>query len=458
MKTNIIFFKTKTIIIIASLIFTACDKFLEEKSDAKLSIPETIGDLRAMTNNFLQMNTFAPSLMEDGADYYYVKDNVLKARPQQEQLVYTWTRSLYRSNYGSWLEPYNTILISNVVLEGLARIKVGRAYDRLIIEGESRFVRAYAYYFLSQIFCLPYDEANQANLLGLPLRTSSDHSVFYPRSSMKETYDFIISELKAAAELLPDQVEYSSFPSKAAALGTLARLYLIMGKYKEANEYAEKALSYNNDLLDFNELNTSLQNPLPKSHKEIIYYAFSTSGYLTSVSRAYLPIHIYESYDNNDLRKTIFYKKTNDEIQFNGSYEGGTYSYFSGIAVDELYLICAEYEVRDGSVDKGLKKINNLLKNRYITGTYVDYKSLNKEEALDLVLAERKKELVRRGIRWTDLRRLLKEPKRTSTSYRKGDNGIDDAHYNLEPKSINYTYPIPPEVIELEKYAQNAVE
>lgn len=457
MKTNITSFKTKIMIIITSLFLTACDNFLDEKSDAKLAIPETFDDLRAMMNNYMLFNTNFPALMEAGADDYYAKENIVKAQRESEQLIYTWKSSLYRSEMNNWFAPYTTILNSNVVLEGLIRIKDGTAYNRQVVEGEARFVRAYAYYFLSQIFCLPYDEANQANLLGLPLRTSSDHSIFYPRASMKETYDFIIAELKAAAELLPDQVEYSSFPSKPAALGALARIYLIMGEFKEANNYAIKTLAYNNKLLNFNELNTALANPLPKSHREIIYDGLA-AGTLTAQKRAYLPKDLYENYNDNDLRKTFFFKELDSkEVQFRGTYNGDIWSYFPGIAVDELYLICAEYEVREGSVDEGLKLLNSLLKNRYITSSYVDYANLNREEALNLVLAERRKELIRRGIRWTDLRRLLKEPGRVPTLYRKADNGIDNAPYNIAPNGRDYTYPIPPEVLELENYTQNEI-
>lgn len=347
-------------------------------------------------------------------------------------------------------------MITNIVLEGLKRISDGGVADRNILAGEARFVRAYALFYLSQIFCPPYDADKGHALLGLPLRTSSDFSERFGRSTLADTYTFIIDELNKSVELLPDLSQFKSRASKPAALAILARIYLIMGKYELASEYAIKALSYNDRLLDYNKLDRTLRIPFEIAHEEIIYYGFCNSGYLIANSRAFIPKSLYESYAENDLRKSIFYTlSSSGDIQFKGSYDGVGGTYFAGIATDELYLILAESKIRTGQVEGGLEVLNNLLITRYQADSFIPYGDLNLDQALDLVLMERRKELIKRGLRWTDLRRLLLEPRRVEILYRKSDNGVDNNIYSLEPNANNYVYPIPPNVMRLGEYEQN---
>jgi len=54
--------------------------------------------------------------------------------------------------------------------------------------------------------------------------------------------------------------------------------------------------------------------------------------------------------DSNDLRRTIFFKivKAPNIVSFYGSYDG-TNSPFDGIATDEMYLVKAEFQAREGN-------------------------------------------------------------------------------------------------------------
>lgn len=438
------------------ILFGGCEKFLNEKSDISLSIPESFKDLRAMMNNGGQLISSFPSLIEGGSDDYYVKESLLKGRPEREQFVYTWTIHSERSDLSSWNRMYNTVLIANTVLEGLDRINDGSEYERTILKGEAKFVRALAFYYLSQMFCFPYDPERKGELLGIPLRTSSDFADEFERSTMEETYDFIISELTESITHLPESVQYKSSPSKSACYALLARLYLIMGDYENANKQADFALGLNDSLLDYNTLDPNLSFPIPIANEEIIYYGVGANGYLLNNNRAFIPRYIFDFYEEDDLRKKIFFfNGAGSDIAFKGNYTGRNSIYFGGFATDELYLIRAECEIRLGNVDAGLDFLNNLLVKRYEKDSFSFFSDLDRSTALDIVLSERRKELIKRGIRWTDLRRLLREPNKVSTLFRKSDNGIDDAPYKLEPEPKNYTYPIPSGVTDIHPYEQN---
>lgn len=456
-KTKILFVRL-TIVLSILLTLSGCDKFLSEKSDATLSTPETFVDLRALMDNESRINYFYPSLAESGSDDYYVKSNILKARNEAEQLVYMWAKDSEAFDEASWNNPYSVIMVTNIVLEGLDRIKDGNVVERDILRGEALFVRSYALFYLSQIFCLPYSEEKKEQLLGLPLRTSSDFMESYQRSSMEETYYFMIDGIRESIPLLPESVQFRSRPTKAAAWGALSKIYLIMGKYEEANNCAKEALSYNNDLIDYNTLDKGQSLTIPMGNEETIYYAFCNVGYFLANSRAFIPKELFDSYESYDLRKEIFFHESpTGDIQFKGNYDGQGAMYFAGIATDELYLIRSECEIRLDRVPEGLEILNYFLKFRYETDKFAGYKDLTQEQALDRVLLERRKQLIKRGIRWTDLRRLHAEPGRLGTIRRKADNGIDNDGYQLKPEDLDYAYPIPPAAMRHGGYEQNPV-
>ncbi len=75
-------------------------------------------------------------------------------------------------------------------------------------------------------------------------------------------------------------------------------------------------------------------------------------------------------------------------------------------------------------------------------------------DPLSLILAERRKELAFRGLRWTDLRRLNKEESANITLYRVLE-GIPPIIDSLVANDENYILPIPPDVLALSGIAQN---
>jgi hypothetical protein len=124
---------------------------------------------------------------------------------------------------------------------------------------------------------------------------------------------------------------------------------------------------------------------------------------------------------------------------------------FSGIANDEVYLNRAEARVRNGNVNGALEDINALLVKRWRTGTFTPIIETNAAALLNIILAERRKELLFRGNRWTDLRRLNKDVNLSKTLSR-ALNGIE---YTLPPNDERYVYPIPFQEISISGIVQN---
>ena len=123
---------------------------------------------------------------------------------------------------------------------------------------------------------------------------------------------------------------------------------------------------------------------------------------------------------------------------------------FTGLATDELYLIRAEANAFADNIPEAMNDINTLLTNRYLTGTYTPPVINTREEALQLIRDERRKELAFRGQRWPDLRRFNIEGANIELS-----RILNSKVHTLAPNSKLYTLPLPPEIITLGKLQQN---
>jgi len=137
-----------------------------------------------------------------------------------------------------WQEAYQGIYSANKVIEA---IDDSAAPDMLQIKGENLFLRALMHYDLVRIFSRPYSHDPENNL-GVMIRDNTDVTVLPARSTVRETYEFIESDLLKAAELMSEN-KSAIFASKEVAWALLARLYLYMEKNEKAIEYADKVIN-----------------------------------------------------------------------------------------------------------------------------------------------------------------------------------------------------------------------
>ncbi len=427
----------------------SCDKeFLNERPAKALLVPTTLSDFQALLDNHGVMNT-APNLNTVSSDDFFSTDNGILSASAVNRNAYLWADDLYEGAYiVDWSVPYQQIFYANVVLDGLnemsASVKATKDWEQM--RGNALFYRAYAMANMVQLFAPPYSPATAEQMEGLPLKLSSDVNDRPGRASLKKTYDQIIQDLKEAEKALPDQSTYKSRPSRSAALALLARLFLSMGNYQEAEIFAASCLQLNNKLLDYNTLNLNIlnaANPFPQAlqnlNEEVIFYSlFLTNTFflstLTQVDTLLSP-----SYHPNDLRRSAFFvDRGKGVINMRGSYTGNVIN-FSGLAVDEVYLIRAECYARKGKTAEAMNDLNSVLSKRWKKGTFVPFTSSDLNSALQLVLTERRKELIGRGLRWSDLRRLNSDSRFATTLKRV----VAGKTYTLLPGSNRYTLSLP---------------
>lgn len=449
------------IMLVASILFTGCEKFLDQKSDGSLSIPENEKDLRALLDNEGLVNSGFPGLNDLASDEYFIDYTVWKSRPDLDQRFYVWDGDVSTFQNSSWFSSYKVVMVSNIVLESIEKqIKHhGITQNLNVMKGEALFLRAIRHFTVSQLYCAPYDPNGDNRSPGIPIRTSSDINEVYQRSTVEDTYNSILHDLKASLDLLPVNSESITRPNKVAAHALLARIYLSMEKYPEALESAQQAYSLNNKLLDYNKIDRSVSNPFEVSKNvEIIYYAknVSSATYITK-SRSNIDTLLLGKYQEGDLRREAFFeKKSNGHSTFKGHYSGQEPILFCGLATDELYLIIAECQARVGNVALSMATLNLLLRNRYDPKDFKSVDQLSKEKLLDTILIERRKELLFRGLRWSDLRRLNRDSRYRKDLKRKLFNGTAWEEYVLPAGDLRYVSAIPDQVIELSGMEQNS--
>jgi hypothetical protein len=448
------------LMIFFSLAIGSCKKeWLDVKPNKLLIVPSKITDFQAILDNNADQSLFnvnQPALGETGSDDYYVSyDSWQSFYLAQDRNAYIWSKDFYNGEPGfEWNTAYSRILAANIVLDGIEKISKtsGEEVAWNNVKGSALFFRSFDFFNLSQEFCKPYDKGSASVDPGIPLRLTSNINDKSTRASIDQCYKQLISDLKLAETLLPATQPVPTRPSKAAASGLLARVYLSMGDYNNSFLFADKSLNIYNQLQDFNDIDAGASPSLARFNKEVEFYSVLT---IYDSNDCYSPrlnidSNLYASYATNDLRKKVYFSTLNGVNTYNGYYFND-YGFFGGIATDEMYLIRAESNARLDRTAEAMNDLNSLLKTRWLTGSYIPFTAANSEEATNIVLRERRKELIFRGLRWSDLRRLNKESKYAGTLIRK----LNGVTYSLPPNDPRYVLPIPDDEIRLSGIQQN---
>lgn len=434
---------------------TGCKKYLDASPNKAFATPSTLADFQSLLDNYTLVNASDAASGEISADNYYLTYNDWAALSNEGyRRMYTWEKDyFYQTSPGDWQNPYLDVYYANTVLDNIGNVQKDATnasqWDNVL--GQALFVRAKSYLQVATLFTKAYNPATASTDLGIPLRVNSDFNIVSVRSSLEETYNTIINSLKESASLLPETPVHVMRPSKPAAYALLARTYLNIGNYDSSFRYADLCLQLKNTLLDYNTLTVSASYPISKLNIEIIYESSIPTPAPLNNSRAKIDSALYQSYTVNDLRKTIFFKDNgNGSFGFKGSYEGST-SPFSGIAVDEVLLTRAECYARKGDKTNAMNDLNSLLIKRWKnTVPFPTYTATDANDALNQVLVERRKELLMRGLRWPDLKRLNLEGRNITLR-----RILNTVNYSLPPNDLRYALPIPESVIALSDIVQN---
>ncbi|SOD13916.1 RagB/SusD family nutrient uptake outer membrane protein [Pedobacter xixiisoli] len=449
------------LVVLTMLSVGGCKKdFLEKKPSSSILSPTSIQELNALLENTNIMNKTA-ALPQISADEYKIvsEQNYLALPSVTERNAYIWAKDIYEGEVNAdWNKLYAQIFYCNNVLKTLNDLQLDLLSDGKKTKGWALFDRAYTYFDLMRNFSSGFQKSTADVVLGVPLRLGPNVDETLQRSSLKETLEQIILDVDEAVGLLEAKVPENNRnrPSKAAAYALKARIGIYIRDYDMAERSADSSLKYHDKIVDYNSISRTSSTPFSYNTAEIIYHSSQIVNYSSLTSYDNLPAIevnpiLIQEYAANDLRKSIFYL-VNSQGRYNvkRGYAGGGFYAFTGLACDEIYLIKAECLARRGEKDLSLQFLDRLLINRYLKGSYTSSTASSAENALDMILKERWKELVWRGIRWSDLKRLNMESRNIMLSRQ-----IGQATYTLPANDLRYVFPIPDNEIAMSGIIQN---
>lgn len=422
----------KLYIITGIILLAGCKKYLEEEPKKQASI-QTVAQLEALVDN-------APIFYEEAdiTSVYSTDDNEI-------------TKDLYKKNPGAftidnmqyyvfsvdgligaaadalWNAEFKKIFTANLILANIDNV-TGDQATRDRVRADAYFIRAYSYWVLVNHYCAPYLEANM-NSMGLPIKNSIDYTGSLKRATLKETYDFILSNIEEAKKTAYDDVDPRRAwrISQKAISAFMSRYYLFTGDYDKSIDEANKALATTTaKLVDYKTLipgrATTYANPaVTLNYNELndwvaakfLYWTeFYYTRYIYNGSQWFIPsAALLASYDQaNDLRyKNLMMPNGGRRFSV---VEPATFRYtmFSdgrnaptGPTVAEVLLNKAEALARKNEAGPAMDAVNMLRLKRM--STYIALTAADKNDAIKKVLEERRREMPF-AMRWYDIRRL----------------------------------------------------
>lgn len=425
-------------------VLCSCENgFLDAKPDKAILVPSDLEHYQALLDNARDIMNRTPYLGEVGADDFYMADNTFESYAETDQNAYIWADRIYSTpSISDWDLPYRQIFYANVVLDGLKEYNSDDVQVKNV-KGLALFYRAWALFQVAQLFGLPYNPENAASTRGLPVRLSADVTLPSEIGSLQDTYERVRLDLKEAIPLLPIERPVYTRPTKTAGYALMARLSLVIQEYGKAKQYADSTLALQNELIDYNTVKPTTAQSFPDLYRnanknpEVIFLSILVSNaYLGSSNNTLIDNSLYKMYTDGDLRKLLFFDVRR---QFRGSYIGQRFYQFSGLAVDEMILTRAEANARMGNTEAALNDLNRLMVNRWEKDKYEPVSINDPQELLEKIVGERRKELVARGIRWGDLKRLNQEVRFEKVLKR----NVNGKEYTLLPHDSRYALPPP---------------
>lgn len=471
----------------------SCSDFLEEKPKGK---QQTAGYYETEEHAISATNAIYDYLIvgyaQDGLwdsnyggvyfNYYWVLQDLFSdnAHSNMSSVDFQSVDRMQITQYNApveylWRDFYQTIKACNVVIDRVPPIEMNETLKSHLI-AEARFFRALMYFDLVRMFGdVPLHEHDMAD-------DSNDN---IPRTSKKDIYDLIISDLKIAEQDLKYESRMGGGqPYSLSATAMLARVYLTYAAtygndktyYQLAVDKAKEVIPHFPMLNEFEDL-----FKIPNRFNSEIIYGVNFHGSLSQGWKGgqflvrLLPNvdkknggpenaqgyetateDLYGAYSNSDKRKEVTLRK---EFVFNdGTTEDLKKPYFfkywdraaepRGNTTDavfpilrtaEMYLIIAEAlnELKgapDTEATEALKTVRTRANN--IQAIPTDYAGFKKA-----VLNERRLEFAIEGHRWFDLTRMCTPEEFVSI--------VKTAKPDANPQKYHVLFPLPQKDIQL---------
>ncbi len=311
-------------------------------------------------------------------------------------------------------QPYIAIYRCNYLIENIDLVEsltTGEA-NRLI--AEAKFIRALCHYDLVNLFAHPFGYTLDNSHDGIIIKNSTDPSPL-PRNTVKEVYDFILSDLQYASDNLP--TSNGNYASKYSVDALLAHVNFQMNNLDDALSNCNSIINSGQFILDNDSL--FLDRYRSSSNLEMIFGTISTSNFDIR-SSGFTNNYRSDVNDNPTLRSSsLIYDMINEfgidvdrrsawfELKNIGlenefvAIKKFNKDYFNVpiFHLTQIYLLRAEILTRLGNLSQATEDINKIISRAYINASQIVNLSLNNQELLDIIKRERQLELCFEGYR-----------------------------------------------------------
>ena len=388
---------------------------------------------------------------------------------------------VYTAQY--WSTMYSQIQTANEVIRAYSE-RSGQSLFQFYL-GQAYAFRAFNYFYLVQLYQQTY--AGNEEAPGVPIIHEGNMEIVNtegcPRATVREVYDFILTDLSKALDLLQKTTiarPGKQFVSPEVIYGLRARIYMVMNRWEEAATEAQRVIEagiaapytinevsrptfadINHDAwlwgIDTEETDRVVTTGIINwpSHMGSLNYGYASVGVWRKVSKA-----LYNAIPGSDVRKGWFLNEAAYSPNLNSEqaayiasagcpsytqvkfapYKDEIYTSTNAndiplMRIEEMYLILAEAKAMMGDAGSALKTLNSFV-TTYRDPAY-NCTATNAEGIREAVWMQRRIEFWGEGHSYFDLMRMKKGVDRRGA-------GFESPYvYNIPAGDAALIYPIP---------------
>ncbi len=453
--------KKITIISLFVLAFcsTGCSNFLTQEPILTQSTELTLSSFKGLNSSVLA--AYSPLVATNWYGAGFVLEAEMRSGNGKLARIGGYGSGRYENPYnlsynpsttsGLWGRGYYVIgAVNNVIdnLEGKESSEVP-AQDIKNLHAEALFLRALAHFDICRLFAQSYTK--DPNGIGVPVVLHTDPTGQPARNKISEVYDRVVDDLTQAESIMSD--DYSrkgqvadpyAAVSKPAVQALLSRVYLYMGRWQDAANYATKVINNTKFRMWTADEYSKVWGVDVPSEGEVIFEVYGIKAneydsYWDGPSHMTNPIgyadvavsqDLVKLYKDGDVRKDFKSVTDTDLLVWTKKYIGKgkgdalntpDVNNVIVLRLSEMYLNRAE-AIANGASIPGVTVISDL--NAITSKRNADaYTSATKDD----IFNERRKELAFEGHFWFDSARAAK--------------GITRVDYVGDPNNQNIPFP-----------------
>lgn len=430
-------------------------------------IAEKTSDYNMLLNNLdlLNVSTDGQAVMGDevAASETYFTGAALRT-----QRLFRWDDVIYEADQDAteMSVPMKNIYNYNKIINEVLNSKDGTEQQKKSLQAEAMAGRAWTNLLMINYYGKPYSSSSATDP-GFPIVTKADVTeTKFTRATVKEVYDFIISDLTTAIPNLPN-LTHRLRMSKGTAEAILGKVYFFMGKYNEALQQLDASLidlatsSIPARLYDYNVTFGTGGSFLPigtfgptypavPNNEENVYGKQYINNWTFANSEIVITSQTVALYGSSDLRRKFYFTTP---YPSGAAYPNGMLRRIGpiatqfGMVVPDIYLMRAECKARLNDLAGAKADVEALRVKRMPAADAPVPAAIaaNQITLIKFILDERIREFAVQGYRWFDMRRLSVDPQFSSTVgtihnvY--NSSGIVTSSFTLRPERLVLRFP-----------------